>query len=122
MRLKGRLSPWAASASVLGRVLARDRVDKKDKKKGKPKLGDQVFVPHFTACCQLFSHLKQLHGRQHRGNTGKRLEFMNARVTREAAVVFRGLKFSFNTQHLLLQTDGLSLEVLHAVLLLLLRR
>lgn len=47
---------------------------------------------------------------------------MNARVTREAAVVFRGLKFSFNTQHLLLQTDGLSLEVLHAVLLLLLRR
>lgn len=48
----------------------------------------------------------------------KTAEFMNARLTREAAVVFRG---PVKTQHLLLQTDGVSLEVLHAVLLLLLR-
>lgn len=27
-RLKGRLSPWAASASLLGRVLASDQEDK----------------------------------------------------------------------------------------------
>lgn len=48
----------------------------------------------------------------------KTAEFMNPRLTREAAVVSRG---PVKTQHLLFQTDGVSLEVLHAVLLLLLR-
>lgn len=58
VRLKGRLSPWAASASLIAQVLARSTklyVEGGPQKKGKAELGDQVFVPrHFAACCQLF--------------------------------------------------------------------
>lgn len=106
-RLKGRLSPWAASASLLGRVLASDQEDKPRRgacssEKGKIWAWGPVFCCLLSAlftpvgCTGL---LKQPHGRQHCGNTGKLLSSW-LWTDGDAAVEVRGLKVSFCQDYL----------------------